>query len=397
MVNCCLMSVALIKLSVSLIPPVALPRSKSTPGLLESSGKVPLENMMIIRSSLPSTIMKRQGGAARDDHDRKSHNGGSGGMGGVGGEPSYRRTPCSSHGSRHGSVTAGSSTGNMAAGDTQDTGCGITNSMTISSITSYVTDGSGGAGGGGAAHRSPTAGDAGRTDASPASRTQSAGSSRTGGLATSPSASTTTVGMDAFQRPASPALFGASRSSALMGPHAPRHTAYTMPATSDAPSHHALPVFTTLPQTHPTPPLVQPTPHMLSYGGPTVSPPYLSAGSAGGVKSHSPLSGGGSPHSFTSYNTYPPGTVPPPAPPSSLVASSSVGSLSGPQNEVLLQEITRLRERLQSLESENATMSVKLNQQQWEVENRLAEIEMHICGSDHSCSGSEVGNKESVI
>ena len=41
-------------------------------------------------------------------------------------------------------------------------------------------------------------------------------------------------------------------------------------------------------------------------------------------------------------------------------------------------------------------MSVKLSQQQWEVENRLAEIEMHFCGSD-SCSGSEVGNKESVI
>lgn len=33
------------------------------------------------------------------------------------------------------------------------------------------------------------------------------------------------------------------------------------------------------------------------------------------------------------------------------------------------------------LESENTSLSAKLNRQQWEVENRLAEIEMQICGA----------------
>jgi hypothetical protein len=62
-----------------------------------------------------------------------------------------------------------------------------------------------------------------------------------------------------------------------------------------------------------------------------------------------------------------------------------------------LQEISRLRERLVALETENATMSIKLNQQQWEVEQRLSEIEMHICGSDSIGSGGSGDNKESVI
>ena len=53
------------------------------------------------------------------------------------------------------------------------------------------------------------------------------------------------------------------------------------------------------------------------------------------------------------------------------------------------------------LETENTAMSLKLNQQQHEVEHRLAEIEMHFCGSDSVASGSDDhppdGNKESVI
>ncbi|KAK0082477.1 hypothetical protein PV325_010314 [Microctonus aethiopoides] len=55
-------------------------------------------------------------------------------------------------------------------------------------------------------------------------------------------------------------------------------------------------------------------------------------------------------------------------------------------HEALLAEIKRLRERLLCLETENASMSVKLNQQQWEVENRLAEIEMQICGASSTSS-----------
>ncbi|XP_025163951.1 cyclic nucleotide-gated cation channel alpha-3 isoform X1 [Harpegnathos saltator] len=68
-------------------------------------------------------------------------------------------------------------------------------------------------------------------------------------------------------------------------------------------------------------------------------------------------------------------------------------------HEALLAEIQRLRERLKCLETENAAMSVKLNQQQWEVEHRLAEIEMQICGasSTSSVEDNNERNRESII
>jgi len=55
--------------------------------------------------------------------------------------------------------------------------------------------------------------------------------------------------------------------------------------------------------------------------------------------------------------------------------NSAVGIPTGNQAELqsqdaLLSEIKRLRERLLTLETENASMSMKLNQQQWQVENR---------------------------
>ncbi|XP_043480094.1 cyclic nucleotide-gated cation channel alpha-3 isoform X2 [Leptopilina heterotoma] len=66
-------------------------------------------------------------------------------------------------------------------------------------------------------------------------------------------------------------------------------------------------------------------------------------------------------------------------------------------HEVLLAEIKRLRERLVGLETENAAMSVKLNQQQWEVENRLKEIEMQIGGASSTSSVEDERNRESII
>ncbi|CAG7719439.1 unnamed protein product [Allacma fusca] len=83
--------------------------------------------------------------------------------------------------------------------------------------------------------------------------------------------------------------------------------------------------------------------------------------------------------------------------------SGSAGSTShlGLQDippDALLQEIRRLRERLVTLETENATLSLKLSQQQWEVEHRLAEIEMHICGASSAASSAdEERNRESAI
>lgn len=60
--------------------------------------------------------------------------------------------------------------------------------------------------------------------------------------------------------------------------------------------------------------------------------------------------------------------------------------------EILIAEIKRLRERLATLETDNTSMSLKLSQQQWEVDHRLAEIEMHICGS--SSVGSMASNSD---
>ncbi|XP_023223511.1 cyclic nucleotide-gated olfactory channel-like isoform X2 [Centruroides sculpturatus] len=81
----------------------------------------------------------------------------------------------------------------------------------------------------------------------------------------------------------------------------------------------------------------------------------------------------------------------PPAPPPPPTLQTSQMPRESSQ-EALLAEIKRLRERLVTLEAENATMSVKLSQQQWEVENRLAEIEMQICGGTNTQIPTSGGN-----
>ncbi|CAD0195291.1 unnamed protein product [Chrysodeixis includens] len=67
-------------------------------------------------------------------------------------------------------------------------------------------------------------------------------------------------------------------------------------------------------------------------------------------------------------------------------------------HDVLECEIKRLRERLYTVETENAAMSAKLSQQQWEVDQRLQEIEMQICGGSSVSSQEEnERNRESII
>lgn len=72
-----------------------------------------------------------------------------------------------------------------------------------------------------------------------------------------------------------------------------------------------------------------------------------------------------------------------------------------PGREILLAEVKRLRERLVSLEADNATMSLKLSQQQWDVESRLAEIELQLCTATATTSPSipspDDNNQESII
>ena len=112
------------------------------------------------------------------------------------------------------------------------------------------------------------------------------------------------------------------------------------------------------------------------------------------------------PEQSPSSRSLPPVTfsVDPPTPlmPHVATSNSFFPQARDPASDVLLQEITRLRDRLHSMESENAAMTQKLNHQQWQVDHRLSEIEMQICGSDSAGSGSDersgvVPNKESVI
>ncbi|XP_049887237.1 cyclic nucleotide-gated cation channel alpha-3-like [Pectinophora gossypiella] len=89
----------------------------------------------------------------------------------------------------------------------------------------------------------------------------------------------------------------------------------------------------------------------------------------------------------------------------SSVRSSAAGGGGGSlaprlidSHEQLESEIKRLRERLYTVETENAAMSAKLSQQQWEVDQRLQEIEMQICGGSSLSSQEEnERNRESII
>lgn len=84
--------------------------------------------------------------------------------------------------------------------------------------------------------------------------------------------------------------------------------------------------------------------------------------------------------------------------------SSSATPLLG-SHEALECEVKRLRERLHTVESENMSLNAKLAKQQWEVETRLAEIEMQIqCGASSRSSVSQENdaeelerNRESII
>lgn len=86
------------------------------------------------------------------------------------------------------------------------------------------------------------------------------------------------------------------------------------------------------------------------------------------IPSNSAMMGTPSPTSFMAEDVSASATT--------IAMPTPVGTASQPtkadyqSQDALLSEIKRLRERLLSLETENASMSMKLNQQQWQVENR---------------------------
>ena len=310
---------------------LVIPRSKSTPGLVESAGKTTLDKMELTyhHNTMPLRVLTPRSSAGSE----KSGSAHSATADEDGESEGYN--------ARHPRDSSRGEDSGLQPTPSAD----LTNSMTVSSITSYITDTS--------AQKSPS------------------GTAASGGAPT--------VNEPMFTPPNSP-------TSSPLGLGFPALTV------SDGLSPGA-PMFSGLPS---------PVSYQGAYPHSIVS--STSTASAAGLLASAHLHQYNPPHLSASHSMY--GLT---APSHSLgIASSgtargSTGSLPrDPPSEILLQEITRLRERLHTLESENAAMSVKLNQQHWEVDHRLSEIEMHMCGSDSLASssdhqGSLSGTKESVI
>lgn len=81
-------------------------------------------------------------------------------------------------------------------------------------------------------------------------------------------------------------------------------------------------------------------------------------------------------------------------------AGSIVPSAPQQQDETreaeLRAKIQQLQEQLARVQTENASLSAKLSQQRWEVDQRLLDIEMHICGAS-SGNSSAADDRESFI
>ena len=266
----------------------------------------------------------------------------------------------------------------------------ITNSMTVSSITSYITESS-------TAQKSPTATEVVRAVAS---------------SPPSPRVSAAQDGSVAVRITASPLRTSPSSSSAFMPIKPSAHRSQSQQSYPQGGGGGAPPVTYPEGYTPGVPALLTSSGQATSHRSNASPVPRLSpfnsyipqAGLPPTLTSHA-----GGHHLAMGGHTMPANASTPalyPATPTTHYVSGSTGSIqpqADPSHEILLQEITRLRERVHTLESENTTMNLKLNQQQYDVENRLTEIEMHFCGEDSVTSGeSETlknlqGNNESVI
>ena len=70
-----------------------------------------------------------------------------------------------------------------------------------------------------------------------------------------------------------------------------------------------------------------------------------------------------------------------------ICSNNAIAAAEDQKKEEMLLEIHRLRERIKSLETDNASMHTKLSKDQKDVSMRLAEIEMQINEDDFSFSG----------
>ncbi len=349
----------------------ALARSKSTPGLVESSGKVSLQAMPLPQGFALALQSRAQRGSpcssrASDDSDDPSHSN------------SDNNAQSGSHSRSHSSHQSDDANGfahSQVAAPTL-TEPDITNSMTVSSITSYITDSS--------VQKSPLGTEAPRSvSSSPRHLTKAIASIVPACTYTTASYNAPVSALDSLSSSRQQSPFTVvpetlqEQSIPLVAPYPVAAT----PAALQQQQQHISPVRR--PGSDPL------TPFQSIYPGHAHTFPPSSDSTSTSHIPRAVLSG--PPFRASSGNLG-----------ASLLGTGSTGSLQrDPNNEILLAEISRLRERLQTLETENTAMSLKLNQQQHDVEHRLAEIEMHFCGSDSVASGSDdhptEGNKESVI
>ncbi|XP_012945844.1 vegetative cell wall protein gp1 [Aplysia californica] len=420
---------------------VSMARSRSTPGLVESTGKTPLDSMIVHRHhTLPVGLIHKDG----------SGTGGVGGTSGgvvpVGGprEDDHSLKALINTQSEDNLISRCAGEPRRFSSDSTHHAGNMTTSMTISSMTSYC---------GTPPQRSPNVGEGGPAAvigpamvigknpfSSPPSpkilvRSDTSVVSSAPLVNGHPSLSHLTPHHGAPPpQPVSPAAAAAAAAHAQYAyqnltfinpaahhPHHPHHhqpinflspfctpppPGANYPASpSNFPASPAgfqgsspgpgliIPQAPSTPSSHtgmlPSPLATQATPPLVSYPSHPHSPALLRHASTHlGTASPSTTTAQLSQLLPSSYVHQPPAPAPAPAP---LSSSSSLQHSPLPQrdegqSEMLLKEITRLRERLAQLEGENSALTVKLNQQQWDVESRLTELEMHICQSDSVAS-----------
>ncbi|CAI9721896.1 Hypothetical predicted protein [Octopus vulgaris] len=346
----------------------ALARSKSTPGLVESLGQVPVDVMTMHRHhTLPAGLPKTQNSSAPSRVGSIHSNSGRSDNGDETRKCDMAAGPETSNGHVNEVVRIQEETLSKEFHEDTSSICTLATSLTISSISSMIA-----------------------VNSSPLKSPLCTDNSRS-----------------VFSPPTSPHL--------LYGSHTEQSQTQTMQTLLPEMSIGTPPRVVPSPvSTHPyhqqiTPFCLQPTsftvnttPQVSTYFTPfcasnySPSTPTFSRSVAGSIPSSQtnlcpPLSPFPPPLSVSPYPGQAPSIQLSPLPGSS-VTGSFTGSLTSPRDmshDLLLQEISSLRERLNCLESENAAMTVKLNQQQWDVEHRLAEIEMHMCGGDSVASIDE--------
>ncbi|BFZ06057.1 hypothetical protein BsWGS_09096 [Bradybaena similaris] len=356
---------------------VSMSRSKSTPGLVESTGKAPLESMVLLRhQTLPAGVInKDSGGTSRDEHEPSA-------LTNTQSEDNLVFRCVTQQQNQQHQQQQQQQQQHSLSSDSQHPVGNMTTSMTISSMASFC---------GTPPQKSPTCTESGRNPSSTPSSPKNEGSSSRNDTITVVSSAPLvnghpSLGNVAPQLGLQPISLAAAYHN-LTYLNAGQPLGFLSPFCTPpinyptSPSHFHASSATFQPSSAPTILLPQ-TPQTPIPLGP--------------IQNQTPVANC-SPHTPLVFHH-----------PSQLIASThailqqqqphfnSMSQQHSPlsplpqrdncQSDTMVKEISRLRERLAQLEGENSALTIKLNQQQWDVESRLTELEMHICQSDSLAS-----------